>query len=58
MYRAILPNGDLECNEYEKVDKGVNTYTKDGEFYAFIPYENLIAIVNEEIHQETGPGVM
>lgn len=58
MYRAILPNGDIECDEYEKINEGINTYTEDGELFAFIPYQNLVAIVNEDIRQESGPGVM
>lgn len=48
MYRAILPDGELNCERYEETDNGVELYTDD-EMAAFVPYSNLIAIINEEI---------
>ena len=49
MYRAILPDGELDCERYEETDHGVELYTGDDEMVAFVPYANLIAIINEEI---------
>lgn len=49
MYRAILPDGELDCERYEETDNGVELYTADDEMAAFVPYSNLIAIINEEI---------
>lgn len=49
MFRAILPDGDMDCASYEQTDRGVELYTEDGELIAFIPYENLVAIINEDV---------
>ena len=49
MFRAILPDGELDCERYEENDFGVELYTDDNEMIAFVPYGNLIAVINEEI---------
>ena len=49
MYRAILPTGDIACEDYERQDDGVEVYTEDGQMIAFIPYANLVALVDEEV---------
>ena len=49
MYRAILPDGDIECSRYEQTDRGVELYTAADELIAFIPYQNLIALINEDV---------
>lgn len=49
MFRAILPDGDMECASYEQTDRGVELYTEDEELIAFIPYENLVALINEDV---------
>lgn len=49
MYRAILPTGDIECASYEHGDVGVEVYTESGEMIAFVPYQNLVALVDEEV---------
>jgi len=49
MYRAIRPTGDIECASYERGDLGVEVYTESGEMIAFIPYQNLVALVDEEV---------
>ena len=49
MYRAILPNGDIACAAYERQDEGVEVYTEGGETIAFIPYPNLVALVDEDV---------
>ncbi len=49
MFRAILPDGVIECEEYDLGDQGVELHTGDGELIAFVPYPNLIALVNEEL---------
>lgn len=48
MYRAILPTGDLACESYERQDDGVEVYNADEEMIAFVPYPNLVALVDEE----------
>lgn len=58
MYRAILPNGQLECTEYEKGDDGVDLYDETGELLAFVPYANLEAMLTERAYESDQPSVM
>lgn len=58
MYRAILPNGQLECESYERVDSGVELFDADGELLAFVPYENLEALLTEAAYESDAPSVM
>lgn len=46
-YRAILTDGDIDCEQYEEGDHGVELFS-DGSFVAFVPYANLVAIFDEE----------
>lgn len=46
MYRAILHSGSIECTDYERTDHGVDLH-ENGAFVAFVPYDNLIALVDE-----------
>lgn len=46
MYRAILRNGSIECTDYDRGDHGVDLH-ENGQFVAFVPYGNLIALVDE-----------
>jgi len=47
-YRAIIPDGDIQCESYEHTDAGVECFREDGEFVAFVPYSSLVAILDEE----------
>ncbi|WP_255197966.1 hypothetical protein [Halorarius litoreus] len=58
MYRAILPNGQLECHEYERDDEGVTLYSESGELLAFVPYASLEALLTEAAYTGDEPGVM
>jgi hypothetical protein len=58
MYRAILPNGQLECDDYDRDDDGVKLYTESGELLAFVPYANLEALLTEAAYTGDEPGVM
>lgn len=58
MFRAILPDGDVQCETYEETDRGVKLYTEGTELIAFIPYENLVALMNEEIDSSTDRSIM
>ncbi|WP_435196819.1 hypothetical protein [Natronomonas sp. EA1] len=58
MYRAILPNGQLECDDYEKLDDGVELYAENGELLAFVPYYNLEALLTEHAYESDEPSVM
>ena len=49
MYRAILPTGDIACQHYDRQERGVELYTDDGDMIAFVPYPNLVALVDEEV---------
>lgn len=46
MYRVIIQTGSIECDEYEHTEYGVDLYD-DGSFVAFVPYETLVAVVDE-----------
>lgn len=52
MYRAILPDGNVTGADYDRHRHGVEMYTDDDVLRAFIPYENLIALMNEEVEPE------
>ena len=58
MYRAILPNGQLECESYRKGDYGVELYDGDEELLAFVPYANLEALLTEAAYERDAPDVM
>lgn len=58
MYRAILPEGDIACADFRKVDEGVEILTDDGTMIAFIPYHNLVAIVNRDVEREDERSIM
>jgi hypothetical protein len=47
-YRAILPEGDIECSDYDRAEDGLECYREDGEFVAFVPYTSLVALLDEE----------
>lgn len=57
-YRAILPDGDMACERYEETDQGVEILTADGEMIAFVPYPNLVAIVNEDVRRGNERSIM
>lgn len=58
MFRAILPDGNLTCASFERGDHGVELYTADDELKAFVPYENLIALMNDEIRTEEDRSIL
>lgn len=58
MYRAILPDGNLSCESFDRGDNGVEIYTEEDELKAFIPYQNLIAIMNEEVEDERNRAIL
>ena len=47
-YRAIVADGDIQRDDYELTDHGVDCLSDDGEFVAFIPYSSLVALLDEE----------
>ncbi|WP_089871689.1 hypothetical protein [Halogranum rubrum] len=57
MFRAHFPDGDIQCDRYEHTDYGVDLYDEDDEFLAFIPYTNLIALLNEDIERDPEPSI-
>lgn len=48
MLRAILPDADMECEDFEHGESGVDLYDENGDMIAFVPYGSLIAIINED----------
>ena len=49
MYQALFPEGQIECARYEEEENGVVLYSEGDEFLAFLPYESLHAIINEDV---------
>lgn len=58
MFRAIIPDGDIECSTYEQTDRGLELYTAAEELIAFVPYENLHALINQEVQSSEDRSVM
>ena len=58
MFRAILPDGDLTADRYEERDHGVELYTEADELLAFVPFANLVALVNESVEREAERSIM
>lgn len=58
MFRAILPDGDLTAARYEERDHGIELFTEADELLAFVPYENLVALVNESVERESERAIM
>lgn len=58
MFRAILPDGDLTAARYEEREHGIELVTEDDELLAFVPYPNLVALVNESVERETERSIM
>lgn len=45
MYKAQISDGEqIECEEYEVGDSGVELYDGDGEFIAFVPFPHLLYV--------------
>lgn len=49
MYRVVLPDGELTCAHYTHAEHGIEAFTDDETLVAFVPYANLIAIINTEV---------
>lgn len=58
MFRAILPDGDLTAARYEEREDGVELFTESDELLAFVPYPNLVALVNESVEREAERSIM
>lgn len=57
MYRVMIQTGTIECEDYEQTDHGVELYDGD-EFVAFVPYETLVAVVDEAVGGSEDPSVL
>lgn len=51
MYRAILLDGQIECEAYEAGENGLDLFDGAGDLVAFVPYDNLIAVINEDTYE-------
>ncbi|MFC4248236.1 hypothetical protein ACFOZ7_15080 [Natribaculum luteum] len=58
MFRAILPEGQILCDRYENTDEGLELYNADDEFIAFVPYNNLHALLNEDVYAADERSIM
>ena len=57
-FRAVLPEGQIICSHYELVENGVELYDHDEEFLAFVPYANLQALIDDEVHGSDERSIM
>lgn len=58
MFRAILPDGDLTGARYEERENGIELFTDEDELLAFVPYANLVAIINVAVEREAERSIM
>lgn len=58
MYRAILPEGQIVCERFEHGDRGLELYDEDDQFLAFVPYENVHAVLDEDTYGEDERSIM
>ncbi|AFZ74673.1 hypothetical protein [Natronobacterium gregoryi] len=58
MFRAILPEGQILCDRYERVENGLELYDDDDTLVAFVPYDNLHALVDEDVYGEDDRSIM
>ncbi|WIV67051.1 hypothetical protein [Natrialbaceae archaeon AArc-T1-2] len=58
MFRAILPEGQIICERYDRAENGIELYDEDDEFVAFVPYNNLHALMNEDVYTENERSIM
>ncbi len=58
MYRVVLADGELKCDRYEMGPHGIDLFDEDGEMVAFVPYETLIAVINDETYEHDDPALM
>ncbi|SFF97920.1 hypothetical protein SAMN04488063_1008 [Halopelagius inordinatus] len=59
-YRAVTRNRDVVCEHYVLNDHGVELYDADEAetFLAFVPYENLLSILNEDAARAPDPSIL
>ncbi|MDG5819926.1 hypothetical protein [Natronococcus sp. A-GB7] len=58
MFRAILPEGQIVCERYDRIDSGLELYNGDDEFVAFVPYANLHALLDDDVYSENERSIM
>lgn len=58
MFRVILPEGQIVCERYDHGEKGLDLYDEDNQFIAFVPYNNVHALLNEEVYAEDERSIM
>ena len=58
VYRAILPDTDIDCERYEETQHGVEVFNANDEMIAFVPYTSLVAIINDEVETSEERSIM
>ena len=58
MYRAILPEGQIVSDRYERTDEGVELYDEADRFVAFVPYASLHALIDEDAYDSDERSIM
>ncbi|SFR46785.1 hypothetical protein [Halogeometricum limi] len=57
-YRAVLANRDIHCEHYTMTDHGVELYDETETFVAFVPYEHLQSLLNDDVDSEGDPSIL
>lgn len=58
MYKAILPEGQIVCERYDRKENGIELYNESDQFIAFVPFSNLHALIDEETYGEDERSIM
>ncbi|MFC7044762.1 hypothetical protein ACFQH6_04415 [Halobacteriaceae archaeon GCM10025711] len=58
MYRAILRDTELHCEDYQLGPHGVDLYNEDEEFIAFVPFESLECLLNDDTYEMDDAAIM
>lgn len=58
MFRAILSESELHCADYQLGPHGVDLYNDDGDFVAFVPFQNLECLINDDTYETDDAAIM
>lgn len=58
MFRAILSEGQIVCEEYDRNEAGIDLYDEDEQLIAFVPYSSLHALIDDDVYTEDERSIM
>ncbi|MFC4358859.1 hypothetical protein ACFO0N_12995 [Halobium salinum] len=57
MLRAIIRDGIIECDDFNHGEHGVDLYSENDDLIAFVPYNSLVALINEDVEMGDEPAI-